>query len=306
MAITGAGGFLGSRLGESLSASASRLILWNRQESPLDSPAAWETAVKQADIIFHLAAQTSAAFANENPAQDYESNVAPALLLIEACKKLARKPVVIFSGTVTQCGMPQTNPVDETHPEHPITVYDVHKGEAEGHLLHASRQGILQAISLRLPNLYGPGKNSSAPDRGILNQIMRRALEGKEILVYGSGEYSRDFLFIDDAVAALIMAAACAQELSGNYFILSSGESITLLQAFCKAAQQAERLTGKPCTVKIDSSKPLQPIEQRNYAGNAARFSQTTRWRANTSIEEGIAKTLRYFQTNSLELAAFS
>ena len=95
----------------------------------------WERLLKGVDVIFHFAAQTSIYFADQNPQEDFEINVMPLLHLLEVCRIKRQCPIIIFSGTVTEGGMPGHLPVDETFPDLPITFYDLHKGIAETRIL---------------------------------------------------------------------------------------------------------------------------------------------------------------------------
>ena len=131
------------------------------------------------DVIFHFAAQTSSAKADANPEEDRAVNLTPALALIRSCRELQVSPIVVFAGTVTECGLTDVLPIDETVPDHPITAYDRHKLAAEKALEQADKEGFLKGVILRLPNLYGPGPRNSSADRGVLNQMVRRALAGE-------------------------------------------------------------------------------------------------------------------------------
>ncbi|MBI2060501.1 MAG: NAD-dependent epimerase/dehydratase family protein [Nitrospirae bacterium] len=256
-------------------------------------PSIWMKALEDVEIIFHLAAQTSTYVANENPEADHEANVAPMLRLLESCRRSRLAPVIIFSGTVTAVGIPQTLPVDETHADHPITVYDLHKLMAESYLKYYSEQGIARGVILRLSNVYGPGPRSSKPDRGILNSMVRRALQGEALTVYGEGNLLRDYVFVDDVAQALLRAAQNADTLAGRHFIVSSGTGHTLTQAAdCVAARVAAK-TGRTVPVRHVPPPHLQsPIEARNFVGNPKRFSDATGWAPVTSLPNGIDHTI--------------
>jgi len=166
----------------------------------------WEKALSGIDFVFHFAAQTSVYVANQDPAADLQSNVMPMLHLLEVCREKDWKPTVLFSGTVTQAGVPQQLPVDEARPDLPITVYDTHKLMAETYLKLYTRLGVVRGAVLRLANVYGPGPKSSQPDRGILNQIVGKALRGESLHIYGEGQYQRDYVYVDDVSSAFVAA----------------------------------------------------------------------------------------------------
>jgi nucleoside-diphosphate-sugar epimerase len=87
----------------------------------------WARTLEGIDFIFHLAAQTSTYTANDDPVADQAVNVMPMLHLLEACRRRGMRPTVLFSSTVTVAGIPERLPVDETHPDQPLTMYDLHK-----------------------------------------------------------------------------------------------------------------------------------------------------------------------------------
>jgi len=96
--------------------------------------ATWEAFLADVDVVFHLAAQTSVYQADGDPAADLQANVLPMLHLMEVCRRQERPPAVVFAGTVTEAGLPDRLPVDEEHPDRPVTIYDLHKLMAESYL----------------------------------------------------------------------------------------------------------------------------------------------------------------------------
>jgi UDP-glucose 4-epimerase len=289
--ITGMSGFIGSALSKALTAVSCEVTAKTRGQE-------WKDCLENIDIVFHLAAQTSAAWADLNPDEDYDANVQPVLNLIEFLdtKPRAVPLTVIFAGSVTQCGIPQTVPVNETHPDQPVTVYDRHKWTAEILLLQAARTGLLKACSLRLPNIYGPGPASSSSDRGVLNQMMARALAGQDLTLYGEGEFTRDYLFLEDTVEAFLAAGAAIEKLNGGRYVLGSGEGRTIREAFEQIAETARTLTGKEISIfKKTYPEGTSPIEFRNFVADTAVFRERTGWSARTPLTDGIRKTMESY-----------
>jgi UDP-glucose 4-epimerase len=244
--------------------------------------------------VFHFAAQTSVHQADANPEQDWRDNVEPLLRLLETCRQRDFRPVILFAGSVTQAGMTEGLPVNESHPDRPITVYDWHKLLAEGYLEHYARRGWARGATLRLANVYGPGPKSAAPDRGILNQIMRRAIRGESPRLYGSGSQIRDYLFVDDAVRAFLAAATHSNRISGQHFVVGSGTGHTLAQAFDLVSQRANVALGLKLTVaNINPPAGQSRIEERNFIADTTRFSSATGWHSRVSLPEGIDITLK-------------
>lgn len=254
----------------------------------------WGKCFEAADIVFHLAAQTSARAADEDPGMDYRINVEPLLRMLKEFKSHVSAPVVIFAGTVTQTGIPQSLPVDETHPDSPVTVYDLHKKIAEDYLLFAARKGRVRGVSLRLSNIFGPGAEESSGDRGFLNRMIKNAKNGGLLTVFEDGNYLRDFLYIEDAVCAFLSAAVHASPLSGNYFVIGSGSGHTIKEALEALRQEAFSLTGKiPELRAVIPETGLSLIETRNFVANNQKFSRITGWKPKVSLLEGLVKSLQ-------------
>ena len=308
IAVTGAAGFLGGRLVNRLAPGACRIIRVARSAPP---PMVIETAatvtdvagdvghrglwdlVADADVIFHFAARTSTAAAADDPERDFHANVAPMRHLLAACRERGVRPMVLFAGTVTQAGTPSRLPVDEDAPDDPRTVYDRHKLMAEANLEAAASQGIVSGATLRLANVYGPGGHGRTRDRDVLNRMIKTAIEGEPLTVFGSGEYLRDYLFVEDVVDAFLMAGAQPEQVNRRHFVVASGRGISIRGAFELVAARVERLTGRrvPVTTTAPTAPP-SPIEQRHFVGDPSRFSAATGWRPSWSLTEGIDRTI--------------
>jgi nucleoside-diphosphate-sugar epimerase len=252
------------------------------------------------DIIFHLAAQTSAVQSDADPEADFKVNVAPVSSLIKTCRDMQACPVILFAGTVTECGMADHLPVNESTPDEPVTTYDRHKLVAEQLLEEADREGTLRAATLRLPNLYGPGPRSSRADRGILNLMVRRALNGNPVTVYGTGEYLRDYLFIEDAVRAFLVAAEQIDTVHGHHYVLGREDTLSIMDAFKTVAERVMKQTGARIdVVQVTPPDSLPLIETRNFTADASRFKQQTGWRAVTDLNTGLDRTIAFYKNNA-------
>ena len=252
-------------------------------------------AVINVDIIFHLASQTSVYEAEKNPLADYEANVKPMQLLLEVCRKEANCPIIIFSGTSTQCGMPEKLPVDENVIDHPITTYDFHKLQAERWLKFYTKQGWVKGVSLRLTNVYGPGPKSSSADRGILNKMISKAIREEELTIYGTGDYLRDYIYIEDVVSALLLATIHIKDLNGKHFILGSGEGTTINDAITMVGELVSHHTGKIVAVKrVEMPPDLLKIEFRNFIADVSSLKQQATFDVHYSLENGINKTIDF------------
>jgi len=302
--VTGGGGFIAAALIEQLCRTDCHVIRLLRHQvdelSPskaivedlvgdVRDPLLWQSLPIATDVIFHLAAQTSTYEANRDPRADLDSNVLPMLLMLQACKERSISPIVIYASTVTVSGLPDRLPVDETYPDAPVTVYDLHKQMAESYLKYFVQVGVVRGVILRLANVYGPGPKSSSSDRGILNQMVRRALRGEALTVYGKGEQLRDYVHVEDVARAFIAAAANVDVINGRHCVIGRGQGYSISQALQLVAQLVAVRTGTVVpVVNVEPPAGLSPIEARNFVANTNCFSSATGWNARYSLEQGI------------------
>ncbi|MFN0085046.1 MAG: NAD-dependent epimerase/dehydratase family protein [Blastocatellia bacterium] len=225
----------------------------------------------------------------------------PMVRLLEACRRRGRQPLVLHAGTVTQTGFSARLPVDETHPDNPMTVYDLHKQMAENYLKYYAGQGIVRGVALRLANVYGPGPGSSSAERGLLNIMVRRALAGEPLTIYGEGDYLRDFVYVDDVVDAFLMAGAGLDahpdRLNGRHFVVGSGRGSTIADSIRLVADRVARKTARRVPViHVAPPKPPLPIEARDFVADPRGIAAATGWRARVSLAEGIDHTIEYYR----------
>lgn len=308
--VTGAGGYVGVRLVDALAARGHRVRRASRRElgphrSPqvidsivgdTSSPEMWQQAIAGVSAIVHLAAQTSTYVANADPLRDADVNVRPLYLLLDEVRRAGQQPFVVLAGAATQVGITDTLPVDESFSDRPITVYDLHKLQGEQLLLHHHRMGAIRAACLRLANVYGPGPSSSSPDRGVLNTMVRRALRDEELTIYGTGQYVRDYVYIDDVVAAFVMTIEHAARASGRYYVVGSGQGHTVAEAIELVGRVAERWGKHPRLAYVPMPHGASPIELRNFVADSGALTKVTGWQAETTLEEGIERTFAAFE----------
>jgi len=307
--ITGGAGYLATALISLLQEIDCRIIRLDRQDAcweqvrgsgeiadrrgDVRDPATWQRHLDGIDFVFHFAAQTSSYLADQDPVADHAINVMPMLHLLEACRQRGIRPKVCFSSTVTVAGIPTRLPVDENAPDHPITVYDLHKQMAEQYLRRYGEQGFVHGITLRLANVYGPGPASSRSDRGILNQMIRRALAGEPLTVYGAGDQLRDYVYVEDVARAFLAAACHVESLNGRHFVIGSGQGYTIAEALRLVAAQASARTGRLVEVRyVAPPDNLSPIEERHFVADSNCFISATGWTPRYTLVEGIECTM--------------
>ena len=221
------------------------------------------------------------------------------LLLLTACRDKKIKPIIVFSGTSTEVGITKTLPVNETFLDEPVTLYDVHKLMAENYLKLFCLHEYVRGASLRLTNVYGPGPESGSKDRGVLNQMIRKAIVGEPLMIYGKGEFIRDYIFIDDVVNAFLSVPINPSQINGKHFLVGSGEGKSILEAAKMVAERAREKKKVTVSIKhMDPPSNLSSIESRNFIADCSRLKQATGWVPRYSIKKGIDLTLKKYSSS--------
>jgi nucleoside-diphosphate-sugar epimerase len=318
VSITGANGYIGSALTRELEKYSLKIIRISRKQlTPkdgvedwvldLNKKSSWIKIVNRSDIIFHLSGNTSIYDAEKDPKESLISTLFPIIQLINASKKLSRIPRVIFSSTATVYGLTEVLPVLETKRPSPITVYDLHKFFAEQQLLVASSSNIIDAISLRLANVYGPSPTESlSQDRGILSKITKKRFALKNLQIYGNGDYLRDYIYIDDVVNAFLHASVMDYDilLNKNQISLNvaSGKGTPVKEVFELISREIEKITGIRGDIEnVAWPEEVNEIEKRNYIGSIELIKSLTGWQPSVSLEEGIRLLVKHYSKEGID-----
>ncbi len=307
--ITGASGFIGHALATSLSRIDCSITRSSRSSDSLrplsgaaqitdavvdySDSAIWQELVAGMDIIFFLAAQTSASDANHDPSRDFKDNVLPLLNLLEYCRDSGTRPSIVFASTATVVGLTDQLPVSEGIYENPITVYDIHKLCCEKYLSYYSQNRYINSCALRLANVYGPGTASSSADRGILNMMMRRAIQCESLSIFGDGQQLRDYTYISDVVSAFEAAAIHIDKTNGRYFNIGCAQGHNFVDAFKAVAECVSLKLGHETLIEhIAAPANLALIETRSYVADTTNFTAATGWSAQVDLHSGIQRTI--------------
>ena len=312
--VTGAGGFVGSAVAARLARTRCRLLrVANRPLAPLAAAGAvvdiagglqnladWQAALAGADVIVHLAAQTSVYAAIERPVEDLLTNAGGVAGLARAAASGGKRPHLVIAGTVTEAGLTPKTPVDESFPDQPITFYDLSKLTAERYLRLCIAEGWVTGAALRLANIFGLGSSTAGGDRGVLNKITRMAFDGKEITIFGHGRYLRDFVHVDDVAEAFAGAAAAPERVSGEAFIVASGKGVLLRDAFAIVIDEVAARTGRRVPLRqVEPPAGLSPIEFRDFIGDPAKLRRAIGWRATIDLRCGIRRMVEAYASEN-------
>lgn len=303
--ITGASGLIGSALLDRLLAEKHSVVCLSRSAHEDQPNVKWiEHDLVQdpwsdiprfdIDVAYHLAGQTSTYRARHNPIEDASVNVLGLLNLMEYCRRLPQPPFVVIAGTATEVGLARQLPINEDTPDQPITFYDISKFAAEMYLMQYVREGWLKGCSLRFANVFGRRTPGQQADRGILDKVFGQAAAGGNITIFGDGSYLRDYLFIDDVVSALILAAENAERTNARHFCIGSGRGVTLKDAFLKVMSLAAEVTGVRASHEhVAPPADLSDIERRNAIVDSSAFRQATGWVPQYDFDAGLNAAYR-------------
>ena len=247
--VTGAAGFIGRSIAAALLARSQTVrgvdnfITGNRAnligleameflEADLADPAACRQACAGVEVVFHEAALASVPRSVADPVATNRNCVDATLNLLLAAREAGVRRV-IYAGSSSAYGDTPTLPKHEEMPPHPISPYAVAKLAGEHYMRAFARVYGLETVVLRYFNVFGPYQDPTSHYSGVLAIFCRKMLAGEQPTIYGDGEQSRDFTYIDNVVEGnLLAAAAPAEKVSGEMMNLATGAPITLNQTF--------------------------------------------------------------------------
>lgn len=246
--------------------------------------------VQGKDILFNLAGTLSHVDSMTDPFTDLEINCVSQLSLLEACRINNHSIKIVLAGTRNQYGKAKKLPVKENHPQIPTDINGINCIAGEHyHLMYYRVYGI-KTCSLRLTNTYGPRHQMKHSRQGVLNWFIRQIIDGKKIMLYGTGRQIRDTNYVDDVVDAFLLVGA-SEKVWGNAYNLG-GEPVSLVD-FVKCAIT---IHGSGSFEKRPFPDERKAIEIGDYIANWSRINRAIGWKPRVSLKEGIEKTLDYYR----------
>ncbi len=246
----------------------------------------------QTDIIFNLAGEISHTHSMEFPERDLQINAVAQLQFLLACREHARGCRIVYASTRQLYGAPDYLPVDELHPVNPIDFNGVHKYAASNYHLLMSRAGDIDAITLRLTNVYGPRMALNIPCQGFLSNFLRRLLLGETIEIFGDGNQLRDPVFVDDAVDAFL-AAGAAERPPSRIYNVGGPEALSLAEI----ARAAVSAAGGVEPVFRPFPEHHKKIDIGSFYTDTTRIRTELGWAPAVRFADGIRRTIEYFRS---------
>ncbi|MHB8219238.1 MAG: NAD-dependent epimerase/dehydratase family protein [Acidimicrobiales bacterium] len=244
-------------------------------------------ARRQPDVVYHLAAQADVRVSVERPSFDAEVNVVGSVNVLEGARLAGAERVVFAASGGTLYGEPQDSdlPISEAQPHRPLTPYGVSKKAVLDYLYAYRELHALEFVALALANVYGPRQDPSG-EAGVVAIFARSLLVGAPVVIFGDGEQTRDFVFVDDVVDAFVRAATRGGGLLCN---IGTGRetSINVLMRELMAA------TG------IDSAPVYAPPrtgELRRSCLDSERAAIQLGWRPWTELGEGARSVVHHLR----------
>jgi GDP-L-fucose synthase len=297
--VTGGHGFLGSFVVEKLRAAGAKEVVVPRSDKHdlrTQSEAHRLYTDARPDIVIHLAAVVGGIGANrKNPGRFFHDNAIMGLNVIEAAR-IAGIEKFVCAGTI--CSYPKFTPVPfrekdfwNGYPEESNAPYGLAKKMLLVQLQAYREQYGFNGVYLTPVNLYGPRDNFDLETSHVIPALIRKCIEAKqtdapEIVAWGTGNATREFLYVEDAAEAIVLAAEKYSK--PDLVNLGSGEEISVRDLL----EMIRAMVGARSAVRWDHSKP---DGQPRRSLDTSRAAQEFGWRAKTSLRAGLEETIAWF-----------
>lgn len=239
------------------------------------------------DVIFHLAAQMDVQKSLRDPMYDAKVNVLGTLNLATTAAQMGVKKFVFSStgGAMYSGGRP---PFPESKPAEPLSPYGIAKKTAEMYLQFLEDNYGMRTVALRYANVYGPRQRADG-EAGVIAIFAGRILSGKQAVINGDGKQTRDYVYVGDVVRANMIAMNRA--VSGA-FNIGTGRETSVNALFRKLRKIAK-------SKMPERHAPAWPGEIHRTSLNCRKAKKELGWAPKVSLDEGLAKTLRWFKKHA-------
>jgi UDP-glucose 4-epimerase len=263
-------------------------------EGDLRDRDAMRAAVAEQDVVFNLAGQSGAVQSMDDPWTDLDVNCRGNLVLLEALRQVNPKAKLIFVSSRLAYGRVGPAPVSEEHVPEPLCIHAIHKLAVEQYLkLYGQVHGIAWSAA-RLTNPYGPGQSPERTAYGIVNRMIHQAIAGNPLLVYGDGLQRRDYIYVDDAVAALLCMAESPAS-TGRIYNVGSGVGTPLVDM----ARLIGAFAGGAPVERVAWPALAEQIETGDFVADVSRIRRELGWAPRVALADGLQRTVAFYRSHA-------
>ncbi len=246
-------------------------------------------AATGADYIFHEAAQISVPMSVEDPFLNDGINVGGTLNVLWAAKEAGVKKLVFASSTAVYGDNPDL-PKRETMSGIPLSPYALSKWVGERYCQSFNRIYGLHAVALRYFNVFGPRQDPRSQYAAAVPIFITRMLAGEPPTIYGDGEQTRDFVYVEDVVQANLLAASAPAAADGEVFNVASSESLTVN----RLARMIADILGRPSLVPVHG--PARAGDIRHSSADIAKIESVLGYRPRFDFRRGLERTIAWYR----------
>ena len=305
--VTGVAGFIGSSIARALLKSGEKvrgvdnLSTGNLEniaeirdridfrEADIADLDAMRRACDGVDFVFHEAAIPSVPKSVVDPLGSNLANIDGTVNVLVAARD-AKVKRVVYAASSSAYGDTPTLPKHEAMSPDPISPYAVAKLASEHYMVSFYRCYGLETVSLRYFNIFGPRQDPSSPYSGVLAKFITQMLHGEQPTMNGDGEQSRDFTYIDNAVAANLLACkAPAEKAAGKVFNVATGRRVTLNETF-KLLQPLTSYKGQP------NYGPERGGDIKHSLADISKAEAALGYKPAVDFEEGLRRTVEWYR----------
>jgi UDP-glucose 4-epimerase len=235
------------------------------------------------EVVMHVAAQAAVSSSVEDPVRDASINVMGLLNLLQCCARTGVRKVVYAASGGTLYGEPRRLPVKETASGRPVSPYGISKKVGIDYLTFYERQHGIAFTALALANVYGPRQDPHG-EAGVVAIFSEMMLRGESPTIFGDGNQTRDYVFVDDTVHAFALAAE-----RGDGHLVNVGTGLeTSVNGLFRLMSEITGFTGQP------AHEAPRPGDLRRSALDPQLAHDILGWRPWTQLRDGVAETVSY------------
>ncbi len=259
------------------------------QEVDLNDLERLRPALAGVDYVLHQAALPSVPRSVTDPVTSNQMNIDATLSLLVAARDAGVKRVV-YAASSSAYGDTPTLPKVESMPSNPISPYAITKLVGEMYAMVFTQTYGLETVSLRYFNIFGPRQDPTSPYSGVLSLFITSLLQGKRPTIFGDGEHSRDFTYVDNAVQANLLACTASQ-VAGKVLNVATGERQTLNKTFATL----RRIIGADVEPIYAAPRPGDILHSQ---ADISQARQHLGYEPTVLFEEGLEKTVEWYRAN--------